>query len=396
MAEPRTRVLMVQISTNDVVEYRVHRGFAEAADGSRLEHHFVWQDTVQDPRRRTPADLPPGRNHYLDFGRDLSMTPRPSRPRRAMLMAAAMPMALWKLARHAKATEPDVVFTALQKYDLYAASALSRWLGIPHVVRLNYDVGPWLGRGVLPILRRADRLIAVSQFIKQRAIDQGIPASRIEVIPNAADLGAFTTAPTNPAVWDEFGIPRGAEIVIAVGRLDAQKGHHHLIDAFARIAADHPNAHVVICGEWHERPEFAQALRRRPAGLGIDDRVTFAGHRHDVAALMHNAAVFCLPTRNEAFGNVFTEAMASGLPIVAVDSGCVTETVVHGETGLITPLGDIAALADSLSRLLQDEELRRRMGAAGRERVDTVFARAPLVQAWADTLTSAAWSRGSG
>jgi glycosyltransferase involved in cell wall biosynthesis len=121
--------------------------------------------------------------------------------------------------------------------------------------------------------------------------------------------------------------------------------------------------------------------------------VTLAGHRDDVASMLAQAQVFALATRSECLPMSILEAMASGLPVVASAVGGVPEAVIHGETGLLVAPGDPDALADALATLLDDPQLRGRMGAAGRARAERVFDlpafRTAHLQVYADELARA-------
>jgi glycosyltransferase involved in cell wall biosynthesis len=144
----------------------------------------------------------------------------------------------------------------------------------------------------------------------------------------------------------------------------AEKGHGDLIDAFQRVCPRFPSAHLVLVGDG--MPLFDQ-LQAKVSALGLADRVHFTGRRHDIGNVLMALDVFALPTHREALGTVFIEAAAMGVPVIGTDVGGVPETMQAGETGLLVPPRDPAALAAALETLLADPALRRRMGDAGRE-----------------------------
>jgi glycosyltransferase involved in cell wall biosynthesis len=144
----------------------------------------------------------------------------------------------------------------------------------------------------------------------------------------------------------------------------ADKGHCDLIDAFRRIAATFPQAHLVLVGEGQP---MAGQLQAQVEALGLAHRVHFTGRRDDIGNVLTAFDVFALPTLREALGTVFIEAAAMGVPVIGTDVGGVPETMQAGVTGLLVPPGDPAALAGALESLLADPALRRRMGDAGRE-----------------------------
>ncbi len=119
---------------------------------------------------------------------------------------------------------------------------------------------------------------------------------------------------------------------------------------------------LILLGEG----ELRQELEQLTIDLGIAENVRFLGWRSDVARVMSACDIFCLPSRNEGMGKVLVEAMAMGKPIVASDIGGIKDLVLHGENGLLVPVGDVAAWAEAIARLCRDPEERRRMGEAGR------------------------------
>jgi glycosyltransferase involved in cell wall biosynthesis len=191
------------------------------------------------------------------------------------------------------------------------------------------------------------------------------------VIPNPVDL------PSPP--------PRAGEgrTLVAVGRLVDQKGFDLLLPAFARIAGVHPDWNLVIWGEGSGRAEL-EALRDR---LGLADRVRMPGLTRHPGEWVEDAALFVLSSRFESFGNVVTEAMAAGLPVVVTDCPWGPgEIVRHGVDGWLVPPEDVDALAGGLDRLIGDPTLRARLAAAAKRNVRR-FARDNVMAMWDDLVT---------
>jgi glycosyltransferase involved in cell wall biosynthesis len=162
---------------------------------------------------------------------------------------------------------------------------------------------------------------------------------------------------------------RSLPLVLFVGRLRYYKGLHVLLDAMPGVQGE-----LLIGGEGPER----ERLVRQAADLGVSGRVHFLGDipDDDLPALYHSADAFVMPAhlRAEALGLSQIEALASGLPCVSTELGTGTSFAnFHGETGLVVPPGDAPAMASALNTLLADADLRRRFGAAGRQRVATLF-----------------------
>jgi glycosyltransferase involved in cell wall biosynthesis len=161
----------------------------------------------------------------------------------------------------------------------------------------------------------------------------------------------------------------GERIVISAHRLTPDKGTHILIDAARTVIQADPGARFLICGEGASRPDLEQQVR----AAGLQDVVVFAGLRPDLDCWMPNADLLALPSFNEGLPNVVLEACASGVPCVATAVFGTPEVLHDGVNGYLVPAGDAAALADRIIRLLADPELRRRMGAAGRQLVRERF-----------------------
>ena len=217
-------------------------------------------------------------------------------------------------------------------------------------------------------VRAAGRVVAPSDHAAGRiAAEYGVPRSRITVVPEPIDLARWTRAlhEARPGVSE-------ARSILCVAHLYPRKDVETLLDAFARLRAP---AVLRVVGGGPER----RALESRARDLDLGTRAVFLGHVpfERLAEEYRRATVFCLPSRQEAFGIVFLEAMAAGVPIVAARAAAVPELLGDGEYGRLVPPGDTASLAHALESLLSDEGERLRLAAAGRRRVQAYDA--PLV-----------------
>lgn len=161
---------------------------------------------------------------------------------------------------------------------------------------------------------------------------------------------------------------------MCLGRLTPWKGHRTLLQAFAKVVAQRPEARLLVVGEvafWAD--EYGEELRALADRLDLNGRVIWAGFRADVPELLRLCEVLVLPSRNEPFGRVLIEAMATAKPVVATNSGGAPEIVVPNETGLLVPPEDAQGLAEALVQLLSDAALRERLGAAGLARAREHF-----------------------
>jgi glycosyltransferase involved in cell wall biosynthesis len=222
-------------------------------------------------------------------------------------------------------------------------------------------------------VRGAQHLVASSHEIG-RMLTTCCPAvaGRVSVIPHGVDLDRFR--PVSPASQEvkasrrALGLSEGDAVVGFVGRLVPQKGLSYLLAAAELLQARYGNLRFVIVGDGPLRSELATATASSGTG-----RFCFLGERSDVPHLLALFDVLVVPSEWEPFGIVNLEAMAAGRPVVAFDVDGIPEAIVHGETGLLVPHRDSRALASAIARLLDDAPLRRRMGAAGRQRVEQRF-----------------------
>jgi glycosyltransferase involved in cell wall biosynthesis len=241
------------------------------------------------------------------------------------------------------------------------------WENLPH----NFERHP-LTRAIKRAVRHAaDAFIAVSESARQALLAEGVSSDRIAVSAPGVDVSAFH--PTGPAVSrTALGLPADRPVVLYVGRLVRDKGVHDIVDAAAR--ASRTEAVWLLVGAGRERA----ALEARAARAGLDGDLRILGpRRHDeLPPLYRLADIFVLPSRpaphwQEQFGLVLIEAMASGLPVIATDTGAIPEVI--GPAGMIIPPGDPDQLASAVERLLGDPAERRRLGRLARARAEENF-----------------------
>jgi glycosyltransferase involved in cell wall biosynthesis/uncharacterized membrane protein len=212
----------------------------------------------------------------------------------------------------------------------------------------------WAERMVRPI---TTAVICVSHASREQGIAaRACIAGRTVVIHNAVDTTSFL-----PARRTE-GPPR----IISVARFAFPKDFATLVRALALVSADY---RATFVGDGPALPDIATVVEMQ----GLEGKVELLSARGDVRELLASSEIFVLSSRSEGHPVSLLEAMAAGLPVVATDVGGVAESVVHGQTGMLVPAGNVAALASALERLAEDEHLRRRLGAAGRARARELF-----------------------
>jgi glycosyltransferase involved in cell wall biosynthesis len=215
-----------------------------------------------------------------------------------------------------------------------------------------------------------DGLIAVSPEVKTAMLATlALPAEKIAVINNGVDPRRYRAIADRQLVRRRLGLAEGDRAVVVVATLKEQKGHRYLIDAASAILPEFPDAHFLIIGDG----ELRQALEAQIAAHHLENNVHLLGTRHDVPALLAAADMFVLPSLWEGLPMALVEAMAAGLPVVATEVSGTRQVMVDGETGLLVPPGEITPLVRAISLLLADPARAAIMGAAGRQRVESLF-----------------------
>ena len=212
--------------------------------------------------------------------------------------------------------------------------------------------------------RLSDRVLANSPGVAALLRAEGVPAARTVVVPNFVDEEGFVapSARERAALRAGFGVPVDALVLGIVASLTSIKDHATLLRAVASVVPAYPALHLVLVGDGPTRGASEELARE----LGIVDRVHFAGLRPHLPNLHHAFDLSALTSASEGFPNTVVEAMAAGRPVVATRVGGIPDAVEEGETGLLVPPGDAAALSAALAALLGDPSRRARMGERAR------------------------------
>lgn len=217
--------------------------------------------------------------------------------------------------------------------------------------------------------RQITQFIAISEAVRTPMLARGeAPADKITVVPNGLSCELIAAEKT-AALRQEFGIAPDAPLVVCVARLEPEKDVNSLLAAFPAMKEQVPNVRALIVGDGSQRT----ALQAQAQQLGIAGDVQFAGFRNDARTAIAASNVFVLPSPAEPFGLVLLEAMALSKAVVAIDAGGPREIVVSGETGLLVPPSEPAALAAALGNLLASWDEQQRTGRAGRKRYEAYF-----------------------
>ncbi|WP_019139661.1 glycosyltransferase family 4 protein [Noviherbaspirillum massiliense] len=276
-------------------------------------------------------------------------------------------VSLARLVALIRREKPDLVHGHLTRGAHYAGWA-ARLAKVPGVATAHStNAGKHFGR--------AQRIIAVSDAVRRFLVDCGYPGELLRTVHHGVPDYAAQPHLPREALRASLKL-NGAPVLAMVARFEPAKGHDIALRALAGLKVRQWN--LVLAGALDTR--WAEEMKLLAAQLGIEERVRFAGHRDDVASIYASADILLAPSRREALSLTLLEAAAFGLPIVAADVGGIGEAVADGETGLLVPPEDPAALAEAIGRLLDDADLRRRMGKAGRERYEKRFSLESMVR----------------
>jgi glycosyltransferase involved in cell wall biosynthesis len=271
--------------------------------------------------------------------------------------------ALWA----ALTRRPDIVLLGHPNHSPLGW-ALARALGRPLVVT-EYGVEVWepLKRYRQWALRRSDLILSISRYTAERSAQaNGVPMTKVRLLPNCLDPDLQANRP--PAKTSE------KPSILTVARMSQReqyKGHDVVIRAMPALLQRFPHVRYDIVGDGDLRP----ALESLAGSEGVASAVRFHGMVSDDAlrCFYGNASVFVMPSRGEGFGFVFLEAMAHGLPAIGGTADAAPEVIIDGKTGFLIDPTSVQAVVDTVSILLSDDELRQRMGAAGRLHVQSEF-----------------------
>ncbi len=393
----KIRVLLLLTSLHGGGAERVAVAIYNGLDRSRFEVHLgllrlngPYVDDLADTERVHVA--PEGEERFNYDGPNKAQYS----PLKLIGSAWRAPRALRKIVEQ---VQPDVVMSFLKGTNVLTWGALGnlkprpKWIAREgnNVAAVLAEEAPnpvvrgisrWLTRRAY---RRADAVLVNSQALREGlARDLDLERERVRVIPNPIDIGAIRTALARPA----HDVPR-RPFIISVGRLEYQKAHDLLLDAFASSAVRETHD-LVILGKGSRLAR----LQAQARALGIADRVRFVGFAANPFAWMAAADLFVLPSRWEGFPTAVAEAMACGVPMLLADCGYgPREMVQDGKCGVLVPVGDVDALADSMESLIADPARRSWLAACALERVKS-FDAGPMLAGYATLFRDMAGRRG--
>ena len=250
---------------------------------------------------------------------------------------------------------PDFVLSFLNRTNIRTLLSLIG-TGVPVVISEQTDPvhgnlarnWQWLRNRIYPL---ASRVVTHTEQAAQYLTN--LLGCEVVVIPN----------PVTPFEIKQQVTSNMASVIVAVGALEREKGFDLLLRSLAQITAKHPNTILRILGEGTQRT-YLESLR---AELGLNNQVYLPGRVKNIFSELSKADLFVMPSRIEGFGNALCEAMACGLPVIATDCMGPREIVRNGIDGLLVPVGDVKALANTISDLLENKQQREHLSMQARE-----------------------------
>jgi glycosyltransferase involved in cell wall biosynthesis len=308
----------------------------------------------------------------IDFGRERLSFPRFGRTR---TLCAAVPavLSVVRLASYIRRHDIAVIHTTDRPRDAAACVLLARLTRARCVIHahVGFD-STWMSGMLQRAIKRADGLIAISEFVGSTLRSAGIDPDRVHVVLNAIDTSGWKPRHGREERRAEFGFSSADTVVLTVCRLFPSKGPDQLIRALALVHEERPDVRLLVVGREVEAG-YTEKLKLLASELGVGRNVVFTGQRSDVPGLMAAADIYAMASEFEPFGLVYLEAMAMELPVIAVNSGGTPEVVEHESNGLLSNPGDAQSLADNLLTCINEPQRRSEMGRRGRHRAETTF-----------------------
>jgi glycosyltransferase involved in cell wall biosynthesis len=302
----------------------------------------------------------------------------PSGRLRELRRGARVVRALAEIIRH---EQPDLILDWSAKTHLYGGSAAVAAGAAERVMWWQHGIpdGHWLDRLATALPTRAIGCYCNEARDAQTRLRPRRPTF---VVHPGIDAPSPPSESERHELRAKLGLPEDRPVIGMVARLQPGKGHHRFLRVLARLrSAGHLVHGLIVGGQAFQRsPGYGPYLHRLAIDLGLREHLTFTGQVRDAGRYVSAMDVFVSPSSSESFGIVLLEAMAAGLPIVAVDSGGPGEIIESGRSGLLVAERGEDALAASIDTLLIDSELRRRLGDAGNERCRRLFTAARMTR----------------
>ena len=273
----------------------------------------------------------------------------------------------FRLSGILKKERVDIVHTHNPGALIYGTLG-AKLAGIPVIINTRH------GREKRPvngfIWNMNDSIIAISEDAKKRLLKYNrINSDKVRVVYNGIEVNGFKNELDIEVRKNLLGVDKSHLVIGTVSRLSEEKDQISLIDAFSKVSQVLNNTKLIFVGDGILKKEIEHYSEK----VGIGDKVIFLGFREDIAKIISTFDLFTLSSLTEGISLSLLEAMAAGKPIVATNVGGNPEVVIDGETGFLVPPKQPDKMAEAIIKVLQNPELARKMGVAGRERIEKNF-----------------------
>jgi len=281
----------------------------------------------------------------------------------------------WRLRRLVQRAGADVVHCHSRRgADFLGGHAM--WLtGIATVLsrRVDHTEPAWLARLRYRPFRK---VIAISEHIAAVLRETGIDPDKLEIIRSSVAFERINQTPDCGAIREEFALDENNFVIAMVAQFIPRKGHRFLFDVMPNLRESYPNIRVILFGRG---PDEARA-RELSDTLNLHGSVQFAGFRDDLDDYLACFDLLVHPALEEGLGVAMLKAAAAGLPVLAFDTAGSREAVVHGKTGVLVEPGDVVSLQQAIAVLIDEPDMRREFGRAGRQRMKDEFSVEMMVE----------------
>ncbi|MFH1034414.1 MAG: glycosyltransferase family 4 protein [Pseudomonadota bacterium] len=300
--------------------------------------------------------------------------------------------ALWRLTRLIKERGMQVVHTH-SSVDSWLGGAAARLAGAVGV-RCRHLSVPVSNHPLNVVYRLPQAVITTGQGIRRHLIeDYGLPAARVTSIPTGVDTARFAPAPPDPALLSELGLEAGQPVVAVVAVLRSWKRHDLFCQMARQVLQERPRTRFLIVGDGPGRARVAGYLD----AMDLRPGVIMTGHREDIERILTLCAVCVLVSdKAEGVSQAVLQELAMERAVVASRAGDLPEVVRHEQTGLLVTPGELEPLTQAVLRLLDDQDLRQRLGRAGRRMVLEAYSREHMLRATEEVYARALAGRPGG
>lgn len=374
----KVRVLLCQATTLPGGDTAIHGMIMRGLNRSTVDVHVACNyggRNNANPVYQSVAAIPEIKLLPSFFGTDSNYRSFSSALTTTFVDGPRIGMGLASAVRYIRRNRIQVVHFIERSRDAGIGLLLARASGAKAVLHVHSKVNDWYTPLVKTAIKFADARIAVSKFVMDSIIAQDYPSHNTFYVHNGLDLALWSEQVDGTSIRREFGVAPDRPLLVMVARMSYWKGPTELLKALVKVREKIPHFFALFVGEEDlsappGESRSLEDLRSMAASLGLGEQVAFTGRRKDVRQIMAAADIFVMPSMEEPFGMVYTEAQVMCKPVVGTRSGGTPEVVEDGVNGLLSDPHDTGRLAANIVTLIERPDLRRRMGMSGRRRVE--------------------------